>query len=131
MPVSEQDRTVAGAQRQAAGALCRAVADACSAMRPALTQQGNARIEQIARRLSGPLQLAIAGRIKSGKSTVVNALIGRRVAPTDIRECTRIVTRFQYGTVDRVEVVRTNGNRVTLPYDADGLVPTNLGVDPS
>ncbi len=131
MPVSEQDRTAAGAQRQAAGVLCRAVADACSAMRPALTQQGNARVEQIARRLSGPLQLAIAGRIKSGKSTVVNALIGRRVAPTDIRECTRIVTRFQYGTVDRVEVVRTNGNRVTLPYDADGLVPTNLGVDPS
>jgi len=115
----------------AAGALCRVVADMCAALRPGLEQQTAARVDQIARRLTGPLQLAIAGRIKSGKSTVVNALIGRRVAPTDVRECTRIVTRFQYGTVDRVEVVRTNGNRVILPYDPDGLVPTDLGVDPA
>jgi hypothetical protein len=114
---------------QRAGTLCNVVADTCAGIRPHVQQQTAARIDLIARRLSGPLQLAIAGRIKSGKSTVVNALIGRRVAPTDVRECTRIVTRFQYGTVDRVEVVRKNGNRVTLPYDDDGLVPTELGVD--
>lgn len=114
-----------------ANGLSRLVVDTCAGLRPHVQQQTAARIDLIARRLSGPLQLAIAGRIKSGKSTVVNALIGRRVAPTDVRECTRIVTRFQYGTVDHVEVVRKNGNRVTLPYDQDGLVPTELGVDHS
>ena len=45
------------------------------------------------------------GRLSSGKSTLVNALIGRRVARTDVAECTRLVTRFRYGTADRVEVV--------------------------
>ncbi|HEX3816580.1 MAG TPA: dynamin family protein [Mycobacteriales bacterium] len=128
--MSEHYPAAAGGQ-PAAGVLCRVVADTCAALRPRLSQPTGAGVEQISRRLSGPLQLAIAGRIKSGKSTVVNALIGRRVAPTDIRECTRIVTRFSYGTVDRVEVVRTNGNRVTLPYDADGLVPSDIGVDPA
>lgn len=87
-------------------------------------------IGEVLRRLQGPLQLAVAGRIKSGKSTVVNALIGRRVSPTDIRECTRIVTRFRYGTIDRVEVRKFDGTVLTLPYDQDGVIPRDLGCDP-
>lgn len=81
------------------------------------------------RRLHAPLQVAVAGRIKSGKSTLVNALIGRRVAPTDIGECTRLVTRYQYGTVDRIEVVLKDGRRQVLPFDANGMIPASLGVE--
>ncbi|HEX5495519.1 MAG TPA: dynamin family protein [Mycobacteriales bacterium] len=113
------------------GALCAALTALCGELRPALTPASADRVGQVADRLSGPLRLAVAGRIKSGKSTVVNALIGRRVAPTDVRECTRLVTRFRYGTVDRVEVVRTDGGRTTLPYDDTGQVPADLGVDPA
>ena len=43
-------------------------------------------------RLSGPLRVAIAGRVKAGKSTLLNALVGERLAPTDAGECTRIVS---------------------------------------
>lgn len=112
------------------GPLGDAVGAACAELRPALQPPTAASLDQVVTRLAGPLQLAVAGRIKSGKSTVVNALIGRRVAPTDVRECTRLVTRFQYGTVDRVEVVHTDGTRRTLPYDSDGLVPADLGTEP-
>ncbi|MFV0533802.1 MAG: dynamin family protein [Cumulibacter sp.] len=87
-------------------------------------------ISAITSRLRGPLQLAVAGRIKSGKSTVVNGMIGRRVSATDVRECTRMVTRFQYGTVDRVEVRKNDGTVFTLPYDGDGVIPADLGCDP-
>ena len=87
-------------------------------------------ITAITDRLRGPLQLAVAGRIKSGKSTVVNGLIGRRVSATDVRECTRMVTRFQYGTVDRVEVRKTDGTVITLPYDGEGVIPADLGCRP-
>lgn len=111
------------------GPLSASVAELCGSVRGRLTPLSAERLDQVSRRLTGPLQLAVAGRIKSGKSTVVNALIGRRVAPTDIRECTRLVTRFQYGAVDRVEVVCVDGNRRTLPYDPEGLVPADLGVD--
>ena len=111
------------------GPLGDAVGEVCAELRPTLDPASAVRLDHVVTRLAGPLQLAVAGRIKSGKSTVVNALIGRRVAPTDVRECTRLVTRFQYGTVDRVEVVHTDGSRRTLPYDSDGLVPRDLGAD--
>ncbi|MBI1758066.1 MAG: dynamin family protein [Actinobacteria bacterium] len=97
-------------------------------MRPRLSGLSSARLDRVLERLSDPLQLAVAGRLKAGKSTVVNALIGRRVAATDVRECTRLVTRFRYGPVDRVEVVGTDGGRYAVPFDGDGVVPTELGL---
>jgi len=83
---------------------------------------------EVLRRLAAPLQVAVAGRIKSGKSTLVNALIGRRVAPTDVGECTHLVTRFQYGTVDRIEVVLADGRRRAHPFDASGMIPADLDI---
>ena len=44
-----------------------------------------------------PLRVAIAGRVKAGKSTLLNALVGEELAPTDASECTRIVTWYRHG----------------------------------
>src|ERR1044072_7624762 len=82
----------------------------------------------VRRRLGEPLGVALAGRRNAGKSPLVNALIGRRVAPTEVGECTRIVTQFRYGTSDRVDVVRKNGTRASLPLDEAGMIPQRLGV---
>lgn len=111
------------------GPLSQAVAGMCTALLPQVSSATSAGVTEVVRRLDTPLQLAVAGRIKSGKSTLVNALIGRRVAPTDVGECTRLVTRFQYGTVDRIEVVFGDGRRSTLPFAADGGIPADLGID--
>ncbi len=111
------------------GPLSAAVAGMCRALLPQVSGPTAAGIADVLRRLDLPLQLAVAGRIKSGKSTLVNALIGRRVAPTDIGECTRLVTRFQYGTVDRIEVVFGDGRRSALPFAPDGAIPADLGLD--
>jgi hypothetical protein len=46
-----------------------------------------------------------------------------------VGECTRLVTRVQYGTVDRVEVVFTNVRKQVLPFAADGMIPAELGVN--
>ncbi|MFI9008560.1 dynamin family protein [Actinosynnema sp. NPDC053489] len=115
--------------KQLAGPLSAAVANLCAGLRPQVSPATAAGLGEVLRRLSAPLQVAVAGRIKSGKSTLVNALIGRRVAPTDVGECTRLVTRFQYGTVDRVEVVFTDGRKQVLPFEADGSIPPDLGVE--
>ncbi|ANY06828.1 dynamin family protein [Pseudonocardia sp. HH130630-07] len=45
-------------------------------------------------RFDEPLRVAIAGKVKAGKSTLLNALVGERIAPTDAGECTRIVTWY-------------------------------------
>lgn len=112
-----------------AGPLSTSVANLCQRLQPQVSERTATGFAEVLRRLSAPLQVAVAGRIKSGKSTLVNALIGRRVAPTDVGECTRLVTRFQYGTVDRVEVVFNDGRKQVLPFAADGMIPGELGVD--
>lgn len=111
------------------GPLSAAVAHLCTNLLPQVSDSTAAGFHDVVRRLSAPLQVAVAGRIKSGKSTLVNALIGRRVAPTAVGECTRLVTRFQYGTVDRVDVVLRDGSTRSVPFDATGAIPTRLGVD--
>nr|WP_225954379.1 dynamin family protein [Kibdelosporangium phytohabitans] len=112
-----------------AGPLSAAVAQLCVRLQSQVTARTAAGFREVLRRLSAPLQVAVAGRIKSGKSTLVNALIGRRVAPTDVGECTRLVTRFQYGTVDRVEVIFNDGRKQVLPFDASGMIPATLDLD--
>lgn len=114
-----------------AGPLSAAVARMCIALRPRMGERTAVGFGEVLRRLAAPLQVVVAGRIKAGKSTLVNALIGRRVAPTSVGECTRLVTRFQYGTVDRIEVVRTDGGKQTVPFDPSGAIPAELGVEPA
>jgi hypothetical protein len=121
--------TTATEQQHLAGPLSAAVANLCTRLQPQVSARTAAGFREVLRRLSAPLQVAVAGRIKSGKSTLVNALIGRRVAPTDVGECTRLVTRFQYGTVDRVEIVFDDGRKQVLPFAADGMIPNDLDVD--
>jgi hypothetical protein len=121
--------TTATEQQHLAGPLSAAVANLCTRLQPQVSARTAAGFREVLRRLSAPLQVAVAGRIKSGKSTLVNALIGRRVAPTDVGECTRLVTRFQYGTVDRVELVFLDGRKQVLPFDASGMIPGDLEVD--
>src|SRR4051794_31314135 len=52
--------------------------------------------------LDEPLRVAIAGRVKAGKSTLLNALLGERLAATDAAECTRVVTWYTHGLASRV-----------------------------
>src|SRR3954451_5731483 len=97
-------------------------------MAPRVGPEAGGQLIQIRDRLSEPLRVAIAGRVKAEKSTLVNALIGRRVAPTAVGECTRVVTRFRYGPADRVDVVRRDGSRHSLPLDDTGMIPQRLGI---
>lgn len=111
-----------------AGPLSTRVAALCDEVGPRVGPQAARQVLAVRRRLDEPLRVAIAGRLKAGKSTLVNALIGRRVAPTEVGECTRIVTQFRYGTADRVDVVCRDGRRVSLPLDEAGMIPQRLGV---
>ncbi|WP_052395458.1 dynamin family protein [Kutzneria sp. 744] len=121
--------TISRVTSSLAGPLSAAVARLVQTLRPQVGPATAAGFDEVGRRLAAPLQVAVAGRIKSGKSTLVNALIGRRVAPVGVGECTRLVTRFQYGAVDRIEVVGVDGSRRVLPFDADGMIPADLDMD--
>ncbi len=80
------------------------------------------------RKLEGPLKVAIAGRMKAGKSTLLNALVGERLAPTDASECTRIVTWYEYASEYRV-AAEVSGERFELPFRraTDGQLIIDMG----
>ena len=111
--------------------LSTSVATLCAHIAARIGPEAGGQVRQIRERLGEPMRVAIAGRLKAGKSTLVNALIGRRVAPTAVGECTRVVTRFRYGPADRVDVVSRDGARSSLPLDDDGMIPQRLGVPAS
>ena len=67
-------------------------------------------------RLSGPLRIAIAGKVKAGKSTLLNALVGEELAPTDASECTRLVTWYQDGLSYRVQMEDSEGGFTPLDF---------------
>nr|WP_052478803.1 dynamin family protein [Kibdelosporangium sp. MJ126-NF4]CEL20662.1 Isoniazid inductible protein IniC [Kibdelosporangium sp. MJ126-NF4]CTQ89574.1 Isoniazid inductible protein IniC [Kibdelosporangium sp. MJ126-NF4] len=77
-------------------------------------------LNEVARHLDGPLRVAIAGRVKAGKSTLLNALVGTRIAATDAGECTRIVTWYFRGPHARATAFPHGTRPVGLAIDHDG-----------
>lgn len=73
-----------------------------------------------------PLRVAVVGRVKAGKSTLVNALIGAKTAATNATECTRIVTWYRFGIAAPTQLVLRDGTVRALPLS--GRVPEELPV---
>jgi hypothetical protein len=86
-----------------------------------------ARLRALRERLDGPLRVALVGRVKAGKSTLLNALVGERLAPTDAGECTRVVTEYRHGAVPRVALHAADGRSRALPVRReDGALRLDL-----
>lgn len=79
--------------------------------RPDVTAQ----LHRIGARLGEPIRIALAGSLKSGKSTLVNALVGETIAPTDATEATRLVTWFRHGPTPKVTANHADGSRTNVP----------------
>ncbi|HEX6423464.1 MAG TPA: dynamin family protein [Acidimicrobiales bacterium] len=86
------------------------------------------RLQAVLDRLDEPLRVAIAGKVKAGKSTLLNALVGEELAPTDAGECTRIVTWYRDGITYRATLEPTHGDARQVPFTRDGgAVNIDLG----
>jgi hypothetical protein len=86
------------------------------------------RLAEARRRVDEPLRVAIAGKIKAGKSTLLNALVGEELAATDAGECTRIVTWYADGPTYAVTAFLKDGTADPRPFNrVQGAVQINLG----
>ena len=90
-----------------------------------------ASLERLAARLEEPLIVAIAGKVKAGKSTLLNALVGEQLAPTDAGECTQIVTWYRNGPTYRVSIDLVDGSTRQVPFRREnGALELDLGNEP-
>lgn len=80
------------------------------------------------RRLVEPLRVALAGIVKAGKSTLLNALLGERIAPTDAGECTRVVTWYRHAASPSITLHLVGGATRRLPVRRrEGALVLDLG----
>ena len=83
---------------------------------------------EVADRLRGPIRLAIGGKVKAGKSTLLNALIGEELAPTDAGECTRILTWYRHADRPYARLHPREGQPVERPFHRHGgAIQVDLG----
>ncbi len=82
-------------------------------------------------RLDEPLRVAVAGRVKAGKSTLLNALMGEPVAATDAAECTRVITWYRRSMVPgAVALMRDGTERKVLLERSETMASIDLGPIP-
>ncbi|GAA0568201.1 50S ribosome-binding GTPase [Paractinoplanes ferrugineus] len=94
----------------------------------AIAEIPDERLVQARRRVDEPLRVAIAGKVKAGKSTLLNALVGEELAPTDAGECTRIVTWYADGRTYAVTAHLNDGSAEPRPFTRrDGAIQISLG----
>ena len=67
--------------------------------------------------------MLVAGEAKRGKSTLVNALLGRPVLPTGVTPLTALPTTVRYGQDEGVAALCADGHAEDFPLSAlDDLV---------
>lgn len=76
-------------------------------------------LEEAAKAITTPLfaapRIVLVGRLKAGKSTLVNALVGSDIAETGALEATNVVTVYQNGAPSRAEAHLLDGSTATVP----------------
>jgi len=77
------------------------------------------RLQTAADRMHDPLRVALIGRAKAGKSTLLNALVGDLVAPTDAAECTLVPTEYHDGLTYRAWKVGHDGDVTLARFQRD------------
>ena len=107
------------------GPLTGRLVDLCESVRPRLrSRELRDSLSVLSARLAEPrIRVAIGGRMNAGKSTLVNSVLGQRLAATGATETTTLVTWFCHGPQDRVHVHRRDGASALVPAAAGGGVP--------
>ncbi|TLM82968.1 hypothetical protein FDW83_11260 [Pseudarthrobacter sp. NamE2] len=86
-------------------------------------------VDDLRRVLQRPPVVALAGRVNTGKSTLVNSLIGARLAPTSAEETTALLSLYMYGAPARAEALLERGQAVDIPLSASGPSLGSISLD--
>lgn len=68
-------------------------------------------------REQGVVDVAVLGQFKAGKSSFLNALIGKDVLPVGVLPATAVITRIGYGPAERAVVRHLSGESEEIPLE--------------
>ena len=86
------------------------------------------RIDLLASRLEdNNLEVALFGRVSSGKSSLLNALLGTDVLPVGVNPITAVPTRLRYGTSLRAAVTYGDGRSELVAIEEISYLVTEQG----
>lgn len=72
---------------------------------------------RIEKKCNEPFTLVILGEFKRGKSTIINALLGKALAPVNVTPETYTINEISYGEEPSVEAVLVNGDRIQISFE--------------
>lgn len=70
--------------------------------------------EQIREKMDDRFLLVVVGDFKRGKSMLVNAILGKKVATTNVKPETVTINRVSWGEEEKLEAVLENGRKFSL-----------------
>lgn len=88
--------------------------------------QLKAELYQLADKCSEPLRVVLMGQVKSGKSSVLNALAGKEISPVNVTEATACIIEVSYAPEESAELLRQGKEAIKgLPCDIFELLTTH------
>jgi len=85
--------------------------------------------ERLRHQVDEPCEVAIAGAVKRGKSTLLNALLGDDLAQTGVAETTATINYFRYGTPDPARPVRCHWRNGAITDESRSFLASLQGND--
>lgn len=82
-----------------------------------LTKQRASTLDTLTRDFDKPITIAIVGQFSSGKSTFLNAIMGRAILPSGITPITSKVCTICYGDTYSLEVIYNDGTSAPKPLE--------------
>lgn len=71
----------------------------------------------VTKRRTEPFSLVVLGDFKRGKSTIINAILGKSIAPVNVAPETFTINSISYSEIPKAEAVLKNGQRISLTPD--------------
>lgn len=87
------------------------------------------RLERLAAEVPEPCVVAVVGRVKAGKSTFINALLGVDLAVVGAKETTATINYFRYGTADPQFPVRCHWRDGKVTSESRQFLDSLQGTD--
>ena len=94
-----------------------------------MEQQANALTESRKKLKSHKFAVGVLGEFRHGKSTVINAMLGREIMPSDIIPTTATMNRVSYGLTPYVELEMDDGSKQKIEVDELKSYVTKLDAD--